>query len=193
MMLPAIFGSAATFAFQYPAGSSRNGTFRDSTNARMMKLCSVALLVIAALSLSACGGQSVTLASAPLDLAGQYTGTATDSVFGSANASTTLTESGTTLTGTIALTSTTSNATLSQLVSWTVASGYTISGTANVAGSQCSFSSTGVYDTSTNVLSGKYSAVSGCSGETGTFSLTQQCTNPVSDALRRRLARPASC
>ncbi len=158
-----------------------------------MKLCSVTLLVIAALSLSACGNQTVTLASAPLDLAGQYTGTASDSVFGSANASTTLAESGNTLSGTIALVSTTSNATLSQSVSWTIGSGYTISGTATVAGSQCSFSSTGVYDTSTNVLSGKYTAVSGCSGETGTFSLTQQCTNPIDNAFRRRLARPTSC
>jgi hypothetical protein len=158
-----------------------------------MKQCSVALIVTAVFSLSACGGQAVTLANAPLDLAGQYTGTATDSVFGSAAASTTLSESGSTLTGTVALVSTTSNATLSQSVTWTVGSGYTIGGTATVAGSACSFSTTGVYDTSTNVLSGKYTAVSGCSGETGTFSLTQQCTNPVSATARKPQERPTSC
>jgi hypothetical protein len=158
-----------------------------------MKLCSVTFLVIAALSLSACGNQSVTLASAPLDLAGQYTGTATDSVFGNATASTTLAEAGTTLSGTILILATTSHATLSQSVSWTVASGYTISGTVTDPGGQCTFSSTGVYDASTNVLSGKYTAVSGCSGETGTFSLTQQCTNPVSDAARKPQERPTSC
>jgi hypothetical protein len=46
-------------------------------------------------------------------------------------------------------------------------------------GPACTFSTTGTYDRATNVLSGSYSAVTGCTGDTGTYKLTQQCHDTV--------------
>jgi hypothetical protein len=46
-------------------------------------------------------------------------------------------------------------------------------------GPACTFSTTGSYDRTTNVLSGSYTAVTGCTGDTGTYKLTQQCHDTV--------------
>lgn len=46
---------------------------------------------------------------------------------------------------------------------------------ATIASTACSFSFRANYHGSNNRLSGRYQAVVGCSGEHGTFSLTQQC------------------
>lgn len=152
-----------------------------------------ALSIASLFALSSCGG-GVMVSPAPptLDLAGQYAGTAADSVLGSATATTTLSESGSTLTGTVVFVSSATGAMLSQAVTWTVSPTYAISGTTKVTGGSCTFSSTGAFDTSTNALSGTYTATSGCVGESGTFSLVQQCTNPIT-ADRKRLTRPTSC
>ena len=50
------------------------------------------------------------------------------------------------------------------------------------SGAVCTFSTTGAYDSSTKVLSGSYMAVSGCRGDTGTYSLTQQCHDTIVSA-----------
>jgi hypothetical protein len=46
---------------------------------------------------------------------------------------------------------------------------------ATIASTACEFAYSASYSTSGNGLTGKYKAINGCSGETGTFSLTQQC------------------
>jgi hypothetical protein len=151
------------------------------------------VLIASLFTLSSCGGGAVVSPpAAGLDLAGQYAGTGTDSILGSARATTTLSESGSTLSGTIVFVSSATGATLSQAVTWTIGPSYAISGTTKFTGGSCTFSSTGAYDTSTNALAGTYTATSGCAGETGTFTLVQQCTNPIT-ADRKRFTRPTSC
>lgn len=44
-----------------------------------------------------------------------------------------------------------------------------------IAGTACEFAYSASYSSSDNELTGSYKAVNGCSGETGTFTLTQQC------------------
>ncbi|HVS47254.1 MAG TPA: hypothetical protein VMS32_11415 [Verrucomicrobiae bacterium] len=60
-------------------------------------------------------------------------------------------------------------------------------------GTTCSFSTTGTYNTSTNALAGSYTAVTGCAGDTGTYALTQQCTDTVTSTERRPMSPPAQC
>ena len=52
-------------------------------------------------------------------------------------------------------------------------------------GTTCTFSTTGTYNSATAVLSGSYSAVTNCAGDTGTYSLTQQCTDTITSVRRR--------
>lgn len=47
------------------------------------------------------------------------------------------------------------------------------------SGPSCTFSTTGSYNPTTNVLSGSYTAVTGCTGDTGTYKLTQKCHDTV--------------
>jgi hypothetical protein len=53
------------------------------------------------------------------------------------------------------------------------------------SGTTCTFSSKGSYNPTTGVLAGSYTAVTNCSGQTGTYSLTQQCTDTVTSHARR--------
>ena len=152
------------------------------------------LFGVAAFALAACSNQSLTPSGSSYDLAGQYAGTGQDSVLGNATASTTLAESNSVLTGIVTLASTTSSATLSQAVTLSVNSSYRVSGTstASVGTGSCSFSLTGGYNTSTYQLTGTYAATSGCSGESGSFTMTQECIAPQTSE-RFRQSRPGSC
>ncbi len=58
------------------------------------------------------------------------------------------------------------------------------------SGTTCTFSTSGTYNTTTSVITGSYSAVTNCSGQSGTYSLTQQCTDTVTNAVRRRMTTP---
>jgi hypothetical protein len=57
-------------------------------------------------------------------------------------------------------------------------------------GATCTFSMSGSYDTNASKLSGSYTAVTGCSGQSGTFALSQQCTDTITDARRRTQGIP---
>ncbi len=62
------------------------------------------------------------------------------------------------------------------------------------SGTTCTFSTTGSYDPTTAVLGGSYTAVTNCSGDTGTYTLTQQCSDTITSGLRRdRLGGTAPC
>ncbi|HEY5341733.1 MAG TPA: hypothetical protein VIK27_11960, partial [Candidatus Aquilonibacter sp.] len=60
-------------------------------------------------------------------------------------------------------------------------------------GTTCTFSTTGTYDTSTNVLAGSYTAVTNCTNDSGTYSLTQQCTDTITNGERRDVGGITSC
>ena len=52
-------------------------------------------------------------------------------------------------------------------------------------GTTCTFSTSGNYNPATAVLSGSYSAVTNCAGDSGTYSLTQQCTDTITSVRHR--------
>jgi hypothetical protein len=58
-----------------------------------------------------------------------------------------------------------------------VANGSSVNGT-SVSGTgslYCTFASTSTYNAKTHVMSGSFSAVYGCTGDSGTFTLKQKC------------------
>lgn len=123
----------------------------------------------------------------PSNISGDYSGTVIDSAAGQANATGTLAQTGFDAGGTVTFTPA-SGAITGQL-SLKIATSNAITGAMVIdypnSGPTCSFSVTGTYNTSTAVLSGSYAAVTNCSGQSGTFSLTQQCSDTISSHVRR--------
>lgn len=80
-------------------------------------------------------------------------------------------------------------------VSWTVDSSGAIngSGAMDVGVVKCIYTMTGTYSASMSQITGTYTAVSNCTGQAGTFTLTQQCTDPTASDLRRPLSAPRPC
>lgn len=144
------------------------------------------------LALSACGpsGSSTGITpAAPTNISGDYTGTVTDSVGGAMPATALLAQHGSTAGGTLSTTSglTTTNSAFSVAIG----SSNAVSGTIvqDLPGDvTCTFSTTGAYSTATAQLTGSYTAVTGCSGQHGTYALTQQCTDTVTNTGDRRAA-----
>lgn len=63
-----------------------------------------------------------------------------------------------------------------------------------IGSTACSFVFRAQFDRSSSTLNGKYKAVNGCSGENGTFSLTQQCYyDERGDSARRLAGGPSRC
>lgn len=137
--------------------------------------------------------QSVPLTPQLTNIAGEYIGTVQDSVAGAESAATTLAEHGPSIGGSLVLTAgtTTSN----EAVAWTLTTANTLSGSGSmdVNGATCTFSMTGAYNPANNQISGSYTAVNGCAGRTGTYTLTQQCSNPTASARRRPSTVTVSC
>ncbi|MGB6984504.1 MAG: hypothetical protein WBD74_00865 [Candidatus Aquilonibacter sp.] len=125
----------------------------------------------------------------PSNISGDYSGTMQDTQSGSGAATATLAQHGATAGGAIAAQLT--KATLNAQISLTVTSSDAVSGAIVINypnnGPTCTFSTTGNYNAATAVLSGSYTAVTNCTGDTGTYSLTQQCTDTVTSIERRRM------
>ncbi|MDQ2991429.1 MAG: hypothetical protein M3R30_01240 [Candidatus Eremiobacteraeota bacterium] len=150
-----------------------------------------AFLLSGLLALSACSpsaGTGVT-PTPPTNISGDYTGTVTDSVGGAMPATALLAQHGSTVGGTLSTTA--GGATTNAAFSVAITSGNAVSGTIVQdlpGGVTCTFSTTGTYSTSTAQLAGSYTAVTGCSGQHGTYSLTQQCTDTVTNTGDKRPA-----
>ena len=154
-------------------------------------ICSVALLVI-----TGCNG-STNAAPAPApaisNLSGDYTGTLSDTSLGSGSATATLAQNGASAGGTIV--ATIAPSTVNAHLSLSISTSNSVTGAIVIdeASATCTFSTTGTYNPSTNVLSGTYTAVSNCSGDTGNYSLTQQCTDTVTNPTARRKMGVIKC
>jgi hypothetical protein len=152
-----------------------------------MKVGVVALA--ACLVLAACSSSSNNPSPAYSNISGDYVGTMSDAQNGSGAATGTLAQHGNAVGGAITAAQTT---TVSAQFSLALSTSNTITGTMVIdyppanTGPVCTFSVTGSYNTSTNVLSGSYTAVTNCTSDTGTFTLTQQCTDTVTNVDRRR-------
>jgi hypothetical protein len=146
------------------------------------------LAMAACVALTACSGStaSPTTPATPSNISGDYSGTMVDAQGGTGTATGTLAQHGFTAGGTF--TDTESSATLNAQISLTLTASNATSGAMVIdyaGGATCTFSTTGNYNPTTNVLSGSYSAVTNCSGDSGTYSLTQQCTATVTSDKRR--------
>jgi hypothetical protein len=129
------------------------------------------------------------------NISGDYAGTVQDAQGGSGNAKATLAQHGANAGG--AVKDHVSNEIIPVDVSLTITAQNSTSGAFVIdfppagTGPVCTFSTTGTYDPTTNVLSGSYAAVAGCTGDTGTYTLTQQCHDTVVSAgLPRRENNP---
>ena len=149
------------------------------------------LALISLVMLTGCSSGSVAPAAtpAPTNISGDYSGTVQDAQGGNGTATATLAQHGFTAGGSMTVVQT--SATLNAQVSLTITSSDAVSGTMVIdypsGGPTCTFSTTGTYSASTGVLSGSYTAVTNCAGDSGTYSLTQQCTDTVTGIERRRM------
>jgi hypothetical protein len=153
---------------------------------RLMTL--LTLLSLVALAACSSGSVAPTASPSPANISGDYSGTMQDAQGGSGTASATLAQTGFTAGGTI--TAKEAAATVTAQISLTLTTASAVSGSMVIDyanGTTCTFSTTGAYNQSTNVLSGSYTAVTNCSGDTGTYSLTQQCTDTITSGERRRM------
>jgi hypothetical protein len=112
------------------------------------------------------------------NVSGQYSGTITDSTFGTGSASASLAQDKHVVGGVI--TASIGSVQLSNSIAVQTATGAAFAGAqaGSVNGSTCSFSLSATYSGSNNTLNGTYQAVHGCAGESGSFALTQDCSYP---------------
>lgn len=107
-------------------------------------------------------------------LSGEYVGKFNDGAYGAGKAKASYSQSQSSVGGVLTVKYAHSTIALSVAL---VADGSSVNGT-SVAGTgslYCTFSTTSTYDAKTHVMSGTYSAVYGCSGDGGTFTLKQKC------------------
>ena len=156
----------------------------------------IALLAAGAVAVSGCDNGTTTaapVATALTDIAGEYTGTVQDSALGAQTAATTLAEHGASIGGALTLTSGASTSTWA--IAWTLTTANAVSGSGSVSvnGPTCTFAMTGTYNPANGQITGTYQAVNGCSGRTGSFTLTQQCSNPTAADRRRAMGVTQPC
>lgn len=160
----------------------------------MKSRCALAAFIAAAaLALTACNGSTATAPPAIANISGDYTGSVQDSQSGSENVTGTLAQNGSSAGGSI---TSTPAGSLYAHFAYTVSPNNSMSGAIVIdetSGTTCTFSTSATYDPSTNVITGNYTAVTNCSGETGSYSLTQQCTDTVTNPSARRLFGVPKC
>ncbi|HEY5257671.1 MAG TPA: hypothetical protein VIJ12_04765 [Candidatus Baltobacteraceae bacterium] len=167
--------------------------FLQKTHRRVF---SSALALVSCLGLAACNGSTTSPTPATIpNISGDYSGTMVDAQGGSGSATATLAQHGATAGG--AITTTQGGSTLTAQLSLAIASSNAFSGAMVVnytSGATCTFNTSGTYNASTYSLNGSYAAVTGCTGDTGTYALAQQCTDTVTSSERRpQFAPPAQC
>lgn len=161
-----------------------------------------ALIAAALIALTACNSSSTpspspTSTPQVANISGDYTGTMNDAQSGNGTVTATLAQHGANAGGTI--TDTLSGGTLTAQVSLAIATTNALSGAMVIDypnGTTCTFSTTGTYSnngTTTAQITGSYSAVTNCAGDTGTYTLTQQCVDTVTSSERRIMGFPAAC
>jgi hypothetical protein len=145
------------------------------------------VLALVVLAPTAWGGSSTgspTGASAALlNISGQYAGTVNDSVFGKGQIVIEVTQYRNAVAGILLFTYPGSVALITP--GSFLLSGNSLTGrgaSATLSGDPCPLSETATY-TTTHHLNGSYKAISGCSGETGTFTTKQQCRYPPDLAM----------
>jgi hypothetical protein len=153
-----------------------------------------ALAVFACIALAGCSSGTVVPPSYT-NISGDYTGTVQDAQGGSGTATATFAQHGSSVGGAITIAQ--ASATVVAQTTLTISTTNSVSGAMVIdyaSGTQCTFSTSGTYDPNSNVLSGTYTAVTNCTGDTGSYSLTQKCSATATSAAdRRALGLPSLC
>lgn len=125
---------------------------------------------------SATGSQAAPAAVTIQNDSGQFSGTVQDSALGTGSASASLAQDESVVGGVVNVSYSGSN-NVSYSFAAKTKDGLSLGGAqvASLASGVCSLSVTATYDTTKHVLSGTYKAANGCTGVTGTFSLTKEC------------------
>jgi hypothetical protein len=159
-----------------------------------VRISRIALAAAAAVALAACSKSATPSVVTYANISGDYSGSITSG--GSTTSVTgTLAQHGNAAGGNI--TSATSPAQTASL-SLVISTANALSGTIqsyDSTGSLCTFSTTGTYANNgvTASISGSYTAVTNCSGQSGTYALTQLCTDTVTNVYRRPMTVPGAC
>jgi hypothetical protein len=109
------------------------------------------------------------------NLTGQYSGTVSDSSLGTGTATGNFAGLYSSLGGYFGFTFGTSSALTAPATTYSSWNGIGGVFVATIGSTACTFAFQASYTSSSYQLNGTYKAVNGCSGENGTFSLTQQC------------------
>lgn len=163
------------------------------------RLQTFALLCVSSLIFTGCNSGSNNTASptpTPSNISGDYTGTMTDAQSGTGSATATLAQNGTTAGG--AITASLTSAAVTAQIALNISPSNALTGAMVIDfanGTTCTFSTTGTYTNNGTAaaINGAYTAVSNCSGDTGTFVLNQQCTDSISGFDRRVRSFPPKC
>lgn len=154
----------------------------------------LAAALAASLMLAACKGSSTPAAPVYSNISGDYSGTMQDTQLGSGTVAGTLAQHGNSAGG--QMTETTSGGAQNFQFSLAVDTSNNLTGAMVIdesSGTTCTFSTTGTYDPSSNSITGTYSAVTNCSGDSGTYTLAQQCYDTVTSKGKRRVLGVRKC
>jgi hypothetical protein len=168
---------------------------------RRNKHLAAALLLAATLVLAGCNnnGNVTTIPPATpappfTNVAGQYHGTVHDSVLGKGAALGDFSQTRSSVGGRLEFTFGSHTAVNSVAMVLSRSNALKGTGIATIGSAACTFAIAGSYDATNFNLSGSYSATNGCSGQTGTFTMTEACfyhqgIRSPQGAARRRTAR----
>jgi hypothetical protein len=157
----------------------------------------LAAVVLGALALTGCGGSSNGVNPPPAatlsNVSGDYVGTLKDNTAGTQAATATFSEHGSAVGGALLL-GATGAVSIALALTLDTSNALTGAGTMDTAGNACTFTFGGTYDPNANQLTGTYTPVGTCAGMTGgSYTLAQQCTDPVASARRRPMALLPHC
>lgn len=157
-----------------------------------------ALFCAVSLMLSGCngGGTTPSPSASPANISGDYVGSMQDAQSGSGAATATLAQHGSAAGG--AITAQLAGANVTAQISLAITPANALSGAMVVDyadGTTCTFSTSGNYTNngSAAIISGSYTAVTNCAGDTGTYVLNQQCVDTIASADRRIMSFPPKC
>lgn len=150
-----------------------------------------ALLLAASVALVACSGGGLGApaggtgqtslaarsgdADATRNYSGQYAGIVHDSLNGKGGITASFAQYQTAIGGSMTQSEGSRSSTMSVSFAVTNATTFTGSAASEIGSAVCVYTIGGRYNTATHRLKGSYQAVSGCSGETGTFTMKQKC------------------
>ncbi len=157
-----------------------------------LRRSAAALAVATCIVLAGCSSGTIT----PLpvtNMSGDYGGTMQDAQNGAGTATATFAQHGSNAGG--AITIVRASGTVTADASFAISTSNTIAGTLVIdyPTQQCTYTTSGTFDPNSGVLTGTYSAITNCTGDTGSYSLTQSCSATADSDARHSLSVANRC